>query len=512
MPDMKKAVKHSTSNSSFNSDDVSNINDDYCHPAIPGLIVALCYVNYGFIIVIGHLRDALGKLLQRSRYAANRPIPGYAPLFKSWENFYTRRLYHRIQDCWNRPIAGPPGAHIDMVCRESNDGMKTLVLTSEHKKVINLGSYNYLGFADDWGTSCKDEVLPVLDNFPISCCTNLIDYGKTAVHKDLEDLLARFLCKDDAIVFNMGFGCNLTSIPALAGKGTLILSDTLNHMSIVMGCRASGAHTRVFKHNDAADLEEVLREAIIMGMPRTRRPWKKIIILVEGIYSMEGEICNLRGIVDVAKKYKAYTYLDEAHSIGALGTTGRGACEYCGVDPADVDVMMGTFTKSFGGIGGYVAGTKSLINHLRRRSASSIYYNSLSPLVAQQVCTALKIIMGENGTDLGTKKLSALRNNANYVRRRLISMGFHVFGHFDSPIVPVMLYQPAKIAAFSRECLKRGVAVVVVGFPATSLLMGRSRICISAAHTREDLHEALKVVEEVGKKCLLRYANNGLGI
>ncbi|CAN0433263.1 unnamed protein product, partial [Ectocarpus fasciculatus] len=138
--------------------------------------------------------------------------------------------------------------------------------------------------------------------------------------------------------------------------GTLVVSDCLNHMSIVSGCRAAGAHIRVFKHNDAEDLESVLREAIVMGMPRTRRPWKKVLVVVEGIYSMEGEIADLAPIVKVAKKHKAYVYLDEAHSIGALGKTGRGACEYCGVDTKDVDVMMGTFTKSFGGMGGYIAG------------------------------------------------------------------------------------------------------------------------------------------------------------
>jgi serine palmitoyltransferase len=138
-------------------------------------------------------------------------------------------------------------------------------------------------------------------------------------------------------------------------------------------------------------LEEILRETIVMGRPRTRRPWNKILVIVEGIYSMEGEYCDLRNIVRICKQYGAYVYLDEAHSIGAMGATGRGIAEYCGVDTADVDIMMGTFTKSFGGMGGYIAANKETIDFLRRRCAGSSKHNSLSPVVCQQVLTSFKV-------------------------------------------------------------------------------------------------------------------------
>jgi len=300
-------------------------------------------------------------------------------------------------------------------------------------------------------------------------------------------------------------------VPALVGPGCLIVSDALNHTSIVAGCRASGAKIRTFPHNDAEALGEVLREAIALGQPRTRRPWKKVLVMVEGIYSMEGEICDLKGIVEVCKRYKAYLYLDEAHSIGALGATGRGACEYCGVDPADVHVMMGTFTKSFSGMGGYIAGDRALVNHLRTRCAGPLHQNALSPVVAQQILTAVRIIMGEDGTDLGRRKLDALRENCNRVRAALVRMGLHVYGNYDSPVVPVMLYNPAKIAAFSRELLRRGVAAVVVGFPATSVVLSRSRVCVSAGHTKEDLDHALQQIEEVAKLIKIRYALSPFG-
>jgi serine palmitoyltransferase len=219
----------------------------------------------------------------------------------------------------------------------------------------------------------------------------------------------------------------------------------------------------------------VLREAIIMGQPKTRRPWTKIMVMVEGIYSMEGIICNLKEVVRLCKKYRAYLYVDEAHSIGALGRTGRGVCEHCGVNPADVDILMGTFSKSFAGMGGYIAASKEIIEYLRATSAGLLYHNSLSPIVTAQVLTALRVISGEDGTKIGIAKIDSLRENSNYFRSEMERIGVSVVGDYDSPVVPVLIYQPAKIAAFSRECLLRGLAVVVVGFPATSVIMSRAR-------------------------------------
>jgi len=258
-------------------------------------------------------------------------------------------------------------------------------------------------------------------------------------------------------------------------------------------------------------LEKVLKEAIVQGQPRTHRPWTKIMVMVEGIYSMEGEICNLRGVVDVAKRYKAYTYVDEAHSIGALGKTGRGVCEYCGVDPSEIDILMGTFTKSFGAMGGYIASSEEVINHLRINASGSMYANNMSPVIVQQVLTALKIITGKDGTNLGAKKLKDIRDNANFFRRGLLDLGLECYGDWDSPIIPVMLYNPAKIAAFSRECWKRKLAVVVVGFPATPLVLSRARFCISAGHKMEDLKEALVKIEEVADLLKLRYRKSAFG-
>ena len=413
----------------------SNIKACDPHQDITVFAAITTYLGYIVLIVTGHIRDVCANIFRKGRYfrsaqkqqlnssgAGNYPsddFTKYSPLLKSWENFYTRRLYHRIQDAFNRPIASRPCANIAVLERVSFDGNKTMSVlgklanlksssrqlsyeNGEHydetsdgrviRKCLNLGSYNYLGFADDWDITCREEVTQSLVNLPSSVGSSRLEYGTTSLHRSVERIVASFVGKEDAVVLNMGFNTNATIIPTLmTSGGDLIVSDELNHTSIVNGARASGAAIRTFRHNNSVDLELTLREAIVYGQPRTRRPWNRILVVVEGIYSMEGEYCDLRNIVSVSKKYGAYIYLDEAHSIGAMGPSGRGCCEYTGVDPSEVDILMGTFTKSFGGMGGYVAGEKRVVDMLRQECAGSAYHNSLSPVVCQQIISSFQV-------------------------------------------------------------------------------------------------------------------------
>jgi len=481
-------------------------------PHITWFAAFTTYLAYAILIFVGRFRDIIG-VFTGDPAAPKKCENGIAPLIFASENFYTRRLYYRVQEAFNRPIQGAPGANINVVLRERQPDNCLLHLTDpiQTKRCLNLGSYNYLGFADDWKNTCGDDVLNSLTQWPVSVCATRKDGGTTVKHKELERLVADFLGKEECIVYNMGFATNSTTLPALTSKGDLIVSDALNHTSIVNGARGSGALIRIFKHNDAADLEKVLRNAISMGQPRTRRPWKKILVAVEGIYSMEGEICKLKPIAEVCKKYKVYIYLDEAHSIGALGATGRGVTEYCGVDTSDIDVMMGTFTKSFGAMGGYIAADKSTIDYLRVKCAGLVHHTAMSPVVAQQAITAFNIIAGKQCGDVGNQKLQALKENANFFRSELLKMGLHVYGNYDSPVIPALLYNPTKILAFSRECLAKNLAVVVVGFPATPVISSRIRFCISAGHTHEQLVEALEKLKEVVDDLKLRYADSVTG-
>jgi serine palmitoyltransferase len=445
-------------------------NDKKKDPEIGMLLAFLTYANYAMLVLIGHLRDFFANLTGITRYPETKTKKGYSVLLKSWESFFKRRLYHRVQDCWNRPICSSPGAHFDVMLRVSADENCSVNTTGESKTCLNLGSYNYLGFADDWREYCGDSVLKALDSGLVSTCSSPGDLGRTAVLTELEEAMAKFLGKEAAFVCSMGYGTNSTTIPALMGEGSLIISDSLNHTSLVNGSRGSSAMIRVFRHNDPEHLEQVLRESIINGQPRIRRPWRKVLVMVEGIYSMEGAICHLAEVARVCKKYKAYLYVDEAHSIGALGATGRGVTEYCNVNPDDVDVLMGTFSKSFGGMGGYIAGSAQTIASLKAKSAGALANTSLSPVVCEQILTALKIIANPDPQALGLRKIRQLHDNCNYFRQEMERIGMHVYGDYDSPIIPVLIYLPGKVAAFSRLCLERGVAVVVVGFPATSLV------------------------------------------
>ena len=400
-----------------------------------------------------------------------------------------------------------PGRTLQLLERESKDYNKTFRLLGTQREVLNLSSYNYLGFAQSEGL-CADRVHhTIAQDHQLASCSPRLEAGTSDIVRDLEKLVARFVGKEDSMVVSMGFATNSTTVPALVGKGCLIVSDELNHSSLVFGSRLSGAAVRIFKHNDPKSLEQVLREAIAQGQPRTHRPWKKILIIVEGLYSMEGSIVKLSEIVALKKKYKCFLYVDEAHSIGALGPRGGGVCDYFGVDPNDVDILMGTFTKSFGAAGGYVAGNKEIIDHLRRSNHGSVYAETMSPIVAQQVFTSMKIILGEDGSNDGQSRLTQISQNSNYFRRHLKQMGFIVYGHDDSPVIPLLLFNPAKIPAFSRECLKRGLAVVVVGYPATPIITSRARFCMSAAHSNEDLKWALSVVSEVGDLLQLKLSH-----
>ncbi|XP_056623318.1 serine palmitoyltransferase 2 isoform X2 [Triplophysa dalaica] len=478
----------------------------------PMLVAVLTYLGYGILTIFGYLRDFMREWnIENCHNAREREEQKhFVPLYQDFENFYTRNIYMRIRDSWNKPLCSAPGAKFDFVEQNSKDYNWTFEYTGRVVKgVINLGSYNYLGFGENNG-SCADAAGEATMKYGVGVASTRHEMGNLDRHEELEKQVASFLGVESAMVFGMGFATNSMNIPALAGKGCLILSDELNHASLVLGARLSGSTIRVFKHNNMQSLEKLLRDAIVHGQPRTHRPWKKILIVVEGIFSMEGSIVRLPEIIALKKKYKAYVYLDEAHSIGALGPSGRGVVEYFGLDPKDVDIMMGTFTKSFGAAGGYIGGRKDFIEFLRSHSHSTIYATSMSPPVMEQVSASMKCIMGEDGTSIGRSRIQRLAENTVYFRRRMLEMGFIIYGNNDSPVVPMMLYMPAKIGAFGREMMKRNIGVVVVGFPATPIIESRARFCISAAHSKEVLDGALVVISEVGDLLQLKYSRHKL--
>ncbi|KAF0027316.1 hypothetical protein F2P81_020057 [Scophthalmus maximus] len=415
-------------------------------------VAVMTYLGFGIVTLFGYLRDFLRAVgLEKCHLAQEREEQKeFVPLYQDFENFYTRNLYMRVRDNWNRPVCSLPGPVFDLMERVSDDYNWTFRLTGRTiHNAINMGSYNYLGFAENNADFLK-TVADKTRQYGVGVCSTRQEIGNLKIHEDLEKLVASFLGVESSMTFGMGFATNSMNIPALVGKGCLILSDELNHTSLILGARLSGATIRVFKHNSKSG--HFLNLTWVIVNKNTIHNIVKIIkqnvfdalrFSVEEI--MEGSVVRLPEIIALKKKYKAYLYLDEAHSIGAVGPSGRGVTELFGVNQADVDVMMGTFTKSFGAAGGYIAGKKELVDYLRSHSHSAVYSSAMSPPVTEQIIRAMKCIMGKDGSTEGIKRIRQLAENTRYFRARLKEMGFIIYGNDDSPVVPILLYMPGKV-------------------------------------------------------------------
>ncbi|CAK5263353.1 unnamed protein product [Mycena citricolor] len=495
----------------------------------PYYVVFSTYISYLILICLGHIRDFFGKRLKNRSYSHLKPSDGYAPLNSDFDSFYTRRLKLRMDECFGQPITGVAGRTALLLDRYSTDYNETQFFTGTRTRALNISSYNYLGFAQAQG-GCADAVEESIKRYGVSSAGARLEGGSTDLHVLAEALVARFVGHEDALISSMGFATNSAIIPAVVGKGCLVISDELNHASIRFGVRLSGASVRMFKHNNMAELENLLREAISQGQPKTHRPWKKILLIVEGLYSMEGTFVNLPVVMELKKKYKFYLWIDEAHSVGAVGPHGRGVCDFFNIDPRSVDILMGTFTKSFGAAGGYVAGNKMLIDRLRLRHHLGPYAESMTPPVLMQIVASMSSIMGvvdgeseqttmhpgpvsralvpswlsldpslASGIE-GKDRLRRLTFNSRYLHEGLNKLGFITYGHGMSPVIPLLLYQPGKMILFHRMMkeYKTPIITVVVTYPACDLMTARVRFCVSAAHTKEDIDTILRACNEIG--------------
>ena len=420
------------------------------------------------------------------------------PLFgESREDYYIRKVYGSSLECFHRPIIGPAAATIKVCLRKEKCVGNTRQLIAnpkKYKEAINFGSYNYLGFG-----GFHETITPIIIESlqkSGSCLNGFArEIGISEEQTKLEKMLADFLHKEDCIVTPMGFTTNSTLIPLLVSKGDLVLSDALNHSSLIIGMKSSTEEIRIFKHNDMEDLKSKLDEVKKNGLKNGKQP-NKVLVIVEGLYSMEGEFCKLKEIIALKKIYGFYLYVDEAHSIGCLGPNGRGIVDQLGCSFDDVDILMGTFSKSFASAGGYIASDKKTISFLKNNSYSYVYGNPMSPVAAQQIISCLEMI----NLPEGKRKIAQLKKNSIDLRTRFIDAVCHVLGDLESPVIPVMIYHPAKIKDISRICLKNGVAIVVVGYPACPIDACRIRFCVSAGHTPQDIEKGFKVTIDAMKQ------------
>lgn len=307
-----------------------------------------------------------------------------------------------------------------------------------------MASFNYLGLSQNTGVSIEETEKSIKHaGIVSSSCSR--ELGRTLLHEEVERLTAEFLGTEAAISFGMGFATNAMNLPSIITKDCLVISDKKNHASMILGLKLCQATIRVFQHNDMESLESQLIDGIINGQPSSGEPWKKIFIVTESIFSMEGSIANLLEIIALKRKYKAYLYIDEAHSIGVLGQDGKGISQYVGCDPKEIDILMGTYSKSFAAFGGFIAGSKRLIQFLRNNSQGSYYSSPLPLAVIPKIVISLKMCMGLYGGNEIKNCITKLRRNTIYFREKLKQMGIVVCGDSDSPIVPIIFYFASKL-------------------------------------------------------------------
>jgi len=353
-------------------------------------------------------------------------------------------------------------------------------VTIQGRRFVMLGSNNYLGLTQD--PRVKDAARRAIDRYGSGCTGSRLMNGTLDLHRELEARLARFAQKDDSLVFTTGFQTNLGVISAIAGRHDTIVLDRSVHASIIDGCRLSLAETTRFKHNDMADLERVLQ-----GID----PKRGILIIVDGVYSMEGDVANVPELVRLKKQYGARLLIDEAHSVGVFGDGGRGVAEHFGLLD-EVDLITATFSKSFASIGGFVAGETDIIYYIRHMARALLFSAALPPASTAAALAALDIIESEPGLR------DSLWENTRYFQRGLNDLHFQT-GHSSSPVIPLIVGDEMRLALFWRGLFDRGVFTNAAVSPAVEPDRALIRTSLMASHTKEHLDYALDVMGATGK-------------
>ncbi|MFS0821242.1 glycine C-acetyltransferase [Bacillus sp. 1P02SD] len=351
------------------------------------------------------------------------------------------------------------------------------------KELINLSSNNYLGLATD--ERLKEVAKKAIDTYGVGAGAVRTINGTLDLHLKLEEKLAEFKHTEAAISYQSGFNCNMAAISAVMDKNDAILSDELNHASIIDGCRLSKAKIIRVNHSDMDDLRKKAKEATESGL------YNKVMVITDGVFSMDGDIAKLPEIVQIAEEFDLITYVDDAHGSGVLGK-GAGTVKHFGLSDK-VDFQIGTLSKAIGVVGGYVAGKKELIDWLKVRSRPFLFSTAVTPADVTAATKAIEILM--SSTELHDK----LWDNANYFKQELKERGFDI-GHSETPITPVIVGEEVKTQEFSKRLIEEGVYAKSIVFPTVPQGTGRVRNMPTAAHTKEMLDQAVAIYEKVGKE------------
>lgn len=363
-----------------------------------------------------------------------------------------------------------------------NNGPCEAEIQLDGRSVINLSSNNYLGLANH--PRVKRAAIEAIERYGVGTGAVRPIVGNMDLHERLDTLIAEFKREEAAITFQSGFLCNVGTIPAVTDKGDLIVSDELNHASIIDGIRLSKADKAIFRHSDMDHLEAILKEK--------RHQYHRVLIVTDGVFSMDGDIAKLPDIVSLAERYDAMTYVDDAHGSGVLGESGRGTVDHFGLN-GRIDFVIGTLSKAIGVVGGYVAGKRVIKEWLIHRGRPILFSTALPPAAVAAAIEAIRLLMET------TEFTDRLWENARYFKTHLHAMGFDV-GKSETPITPIIIGDEAKTVAFSQHLFEEGVYVSPIVYPTVPIGTGRVRAMVSAMHTKKQLDTALEIIERVGRK------------
>jgi 8-amino-7-oxononanoate synthase len=411
-------------------------------------------------------KKAAGKVAAFSDYdysnfyygAGEDPLNLLAP-FSEWYAEAVPNGYY----LYSEPLQSAPGTQVRVKNRK----------TGEVQELINLASYNYLGIS--YRQEVKDAAIEATRKYGLGASGSPILSGTFEIHKQLEDAVAGFKAKEAAILFPTGYSANVGFISSIMRAGDHIFCDQYSHASIVDGAILAKSKTVFFRHNNPLDLERKLSQ--VRG---------KKLVVVEGVYSMDGDICVLPDIVDVAKRHGARILIDEAHSTFLFGPNGRGVAEHFGLDD-QIDFHLGTFSKSLGGQGGFVCGSRDLVDYVNAFGRSRFFSCNLAPTIAAGLLAGVRIVEAE--PELRAK----LWSNVAFLRRRFAEEGIDI-GKSESQVMPVMVNNDAKVFAIAEKIQDRGLFLQPVTYPAVPKHKSRLRVSVSAAHGEDQLEQAVQVI------------------
>ncbi|WP_028545763.1 glycine C-acetyltransferase [Paenibacillus taiwanensis] len=361
------------------------------------------------------------------------------------------------------------------------DGSDAWMTLAGGKRVLQMSSNNYLGLTHH--PKLKQAAIAATEKYGVGAGSVRTITGTLAIHDELEQKLAAFKGTEAALVFQSGFTTNQGVLGTILGADDVVISDELNHASIIDGIRLTKANRRIFAHKDMNQLEAVLKEC---------DSFRQKIVVTDGVFSMDGDIAPLPAIVELAERYDALVYVDDAHASGVLGKYGKGSTDHFGLN-GRVHFQIGTLSKAVGSVGGYVA-TAQVAKDLMVNSARAFLFStSLPPSVAASCIAAIEVLQGE------PELTELLWSNATSFRTKLQQLGFNT-GDSETPIIPIIVGESARALAFSKRLLEEGLCAQGIVYPTVAMDKGRVRLIVTAQHTKEDLEFAADVLERVGRE------------